>query len=385
MRPAESPSPDLPAPGPDALAASDALFARIAAELERGGNWMSFARYMELALYEPRLGYYAGGAAKIGAAGDFVTAPEMGTLYARTLARQVADLLAPGRAILEFGAGSGALAGALLDALEDAGSPRPEYLIVEPSAELAERQRARLQGRARWLARLPERFSGIVIANEVADAMPVHALAWTARGVQERGVRLEGARLAWGERPATGELLAAAREIPIEVPPSGRYESEIGLVARAWMRAVAGMLEHGAAIVVDYGFPRREYYHPQRSMGTLMCHYRHRAHGDPFRLPGLQDITAHVDFSALAAAAQEGGLELLGYANQAQFLVNCGVTELLECADAADAVRYARLAGEAKQLLAPGEMGELFKVLAVGRGIDAPLRGFSQGERSHTL
>jgi SAM-dependent MidA family methyltransferase len=385
MRPTQFSAPELPAPAPDALAASEALRARIGREIEQSGDWLSFARYMELALYAPGMGYYAGGSTKLGAPGDFVTSPELGALFARTLARQVGDLLTPEAAILEFGAGSGALAAALLDELARGGAGAPEYLIVEPSAELADRQRSRLGDRARWLSRLPERFRGVVIANEVADAMPVHALAWTDRGILERGVCLAEGRLAWSERPATGGVLAAARRLPVELPPSGRYESEIGLAARAWMRSVADVLVDGTALIVDYGFSEREYYHPQRSMGTLMCHYRHRAHGDPFWLPGLQDITAHVDFSALAAAAIEGGLELRGYATQAQFLVNCGITDLLGQIDAADAVRYAPLANEAKLLLSPAEMGELFKVLALGRGPGGPLRGYVQGDRSHTL
>jgi SAM-dependent MidA family methyltransferase len=373
--------PALPAPGADALAASRALLERIGAELAARGNWMSFARYMELALYEPGLGYYAGGAAKLGAAGDFVTAPETGALFARTLARQIGALLEAGDAILEFGAGSGALAAALIDALPR-GTP---YLIVEPSAELAARQRTRLGTGARWLARLPERFRGVVLANEVLDALPVHALAWTRDGVRERGVCANEGMLAWSEQPATGEVLAAARALDIELPPSGRYESELGLAGRAWIAALAGALESGAILVVDYGFPAREYYHPQRSMGTLMCHYRHRAHGDPFYLPGLQDITAHVDFSALAHAAGDAGLDVLGYASQAQFLVNCGITELLAETDPGDVRRYAPLAAEANRLLSPSEMGELFKVLALGRGVARPLAGFAQGDRSHAL
>ncbi|MGE5128489.1 MAG: class I SAM-dependent methyltransferase [Sphingomonadaceae bacterium] len=373
--------PALPAPGAEALAASRALLERVGAELAARGNWISFARYMELALYEPGLGYYAGGAAKLGAAGDFVTAPEMGRLFARTLARQVASLLEPGTALLEFGAGSGALAAALLDVLPE-GHP---YLILEPSAELAARQRARLGSRARWLDRLPERFRGVVLANEVLDALPVHALAWTRDGVTERGVCANEGMLAWRERPAAGKVLAAARSLDIELPPSGRYESELGLAARAWIAALAGVLESGAVLIVDYGFPGREYYHPQRSMGTLMCHYRHRAHGDPFYLPGLQDITTHVDYSALAHAADDAGLEVLGYASQAQFLVNCGITELLAETDPGDASRYGPLAAEANRLLSPSEMGELYKVLALGRGVARPLAGFAQGDRTHTL
>jgi SAM-dependent MidA family methyltransferase len=239
--------------------------------------------------------------------------------------------------------------------------------------------------RAQWLERLPTGFRGVMLANEVADAMPVHALAWTRAGIHERGVCANEGQLAWCERPATGEVLAAAQEIGIELPPSGRYESELSLAAPGWMRSLGAALERGAVFVIDYGFPRREYYHAQRSMGTLMCHYRHRTHGDPFFHPGLQDITAHVDFSALAQAAAESGLDLLGYAGQAQFLVNCGITDLLAAEDHADVARYAPLAASAQTLLSPAEMGELFKVLAVGRGIAPPLLGFAQGDRSHTL
>lgn len=373
-------------PDPQALAASRALLERIAAELGAAGNWISFARYMELALHEPGLGYYAAGARKFGAGGDFVTAPELSPLFARTLARQVAQVLGTGEAVLEFGAGSGALAEALLDELSC------PYFILETSPELRQRQERRLGERVRWIDHLPQRFRGVMLANEVVDAMPVHALAWTRDGVRERGVCAnEGTGkertrvLAWSDRPAQGPVLAAAREIAIEIPPSGRYESELALFARAWMRSLGRFLERGAILVIDYGFPEREFFHPQRSMGTLACHYRHHVHGDPFYLPGLQDITAHVDFSALARAAAEAGLEVLGYAGQAQFLVNCGITDLLAEEDPADAKRYLPAAAAAQKLLSPAEMGELFKVLAVGRGIDAPLLGFSSGDRTHAL
>ncbi|MDX1376834.1 MAG: SAM-dependent methyltransferase, partial [Burkholderiales bacterium] len=260
---------------------------------------------------------------------------------------------------------------------------RPEYLILEPSAELAARQRARLRAPVRWIDAPPPGFRGVVVANEVLDAMPAHALAWTPRGIIERGVCINEMQLAWSERPATGAVLAAAQALPVEA--GLRYESEVNLAARAWMRTLADHLARGVILVIDYGFPAREYYHPQRSGGTLMCHYRHRAHGDPFFLPGLQDITTHVDFSALVRAAGDAGLDVLGYTNQMQFLVNCGITELLGAQDASDLRRYAPLAAEAQMLLSPSEMGELFKVLALGRGIDAPLLGFTQGDRSHTL
>lgn len=381
MRPTE-----LPAPDGNALAASRALVERMRAELRAHGNWMSFSRYMELALYEPGLGYYAAGSAKLGRGGDFVTAPELGPLFAQTLAAQVAPLLeAAGGAILELGAGSGALAQALIAELAQAGVKPPEYFILEPSAELRDRQRQRIGARATWLERLPESFSGVMLANEVADAMPVHAVAWTDRGIKERGVCENEGELAWAERAASGSALDAANAIEIHLPPSGRYESEIGFAAQAWVATLAARLQRGALLVIDYGFARGEYYHPQRSMGTLMCHYRHYAHGDVFLYPGLQDITAHVDFSALADAAAEAGLDVLGYATQAQFLVNCGITEVLARTPASDVARYLPRAAEANTLLSPSEMGELFKVLALGRGLASPLPGFSRGDRAHTL
>jgi SAM-dependent MidA family methyltransferase len=369
----------LPLPDDAALAASRRLLDRLAAELAANGNWISFARYMELVLHEPGLGYYAAGARKFGAGGDFVTAPELSPLYGRALARQVAQVLQPGEAVLEFGAGSGALAGQLLGELDC------PYFILETSAELRERQRQRLGDRVQWLERMPQRFRGVMLANEVVDAMPVHAVAWRNDGILERGVCANEGQLAWSLRPAEGALLEAARALAVEVPPSGTYESEVGLIGPTWIRLLARALERGAILVADYGFPAREYYHPQRSTGTLACHYRHRMHGDPFYLPGLQDITAHVDFSALARAAGAGGLDLLGYANQAQFLVNCGITELLEMEDPADTSRYLPAASAVQKLLAPSEMGELFKFLALGRGVSAPLLGFSSGNRAHAL
>ena len=378
MRPAELPSPD-----PQALAASRALLERIGAELAAAGNWITFARYMELALHEPGLGYYAGGARKLGAGGDFVTAPELSPLFGRALARQVAQVLQPGEAVLEFGAGSGALAASMLDELA------VPYFILETSSELKERQQQLLGKRAQWLDQLPRNFRGVMLANEVVDAMPVHALAWTPAGILERGVcaafsEHEG-QLAWSDRAADRSVFANAKDIEVDVPPSGRYESELALFARAWIRSLARFLERGAIFVIDYGFPAREYFHPQRSMGTLACHYRHHVHGDPFYLPGLQDITAHVDFSALARAATGAGLEVLGYAHQAQFLVNCGITELLAKENPADAKRYLPAAAAANKLLSPSEMGELFKVLAVGKGLEEPLLGFASGDRSHAL
>jgi SAM-dependent MidA family methyltransferase len=371
---------ELPAPDPQSLAASRALLERIGAELAAAGNWISFARYMELALHEPGLGYYAAGARKFGAGGDFVTAPELSPLFGRALARQIAELLEPGEAVLEFGAGSGALADALTVEL-----PGVNYQILETSSELRQRQQQKLGPRARWLDQLPKDFRGVMLANEVVDAMPVHALAWTGAGILERGVCANEGQLAWSDRPAAGAVLAAAQAIQVEIPPGGRYESELALFARAWMRSLGRFLARGAILVVDYGFPQREYFHAQRSMGTLACHYRHRMHGDPFYLPGLQDITAHVDFSALARAAGEAGLEPLGYASQAQFLINCGITDLLAREDPQDAKRYLPAAAAVQKLLSPAEMGELFKVLALGRGVTRPPRGYASGNRLHAL
>jgi SAM-dependent MidA family methyltransferase len=340
----------------------------IRAEIAAQGGWITFARYMELALQR----YYGRDDRQFGARGDFVTAPELGSLFGRTLARQLKEIEGP---ILELGAGSGALAETLLKELER------EYLILETSAALRERQAARLGGKVRFLDRLPDKFRGVMLANEVVDAMPVHAVSWKGTGIFERGVALAHGKPAWEERPAKGALLDRARAIDVPLP----YDSEIGLAGQAWMRSLAGRLDAGAILVIDYGFARREYYHPQRSMGTLMCHTRHRAHGDPFERPGEQDITAHVDFSALAHAAHESGLEVLGYATQAQFLVSCGITEVLAEANVENALHYAPLAAEAQMLLSPNEMGELFKVLAVGRGVKQPLLGFSRGDRSNTL
>jgi SAM-dependent MidA family methyltransferase len=348
------------------------VLGRLRQEIAANRGWIAFARYMELALYEPGLGYYAGGAPKLGGEGDFVTAPELGSLFGRTLARQLQPLPGP---ILEFGAGSGALADTLLSQQER------DYRIVEISPYLQARQQARLGRRARWLGGLPEAIRGVVIANEVVDAMPVHAVAWREDAIMERGVAFSDDRLVWRERPAEGELLEAAETLSVPVP----YESEIGLAGRAWMREVAARLEEGVIFIFDYGFPRNEYYHPQRSSGTLMCHHRHRAHAEVFARPGEEDLTAHVDFSALAGAAVDAGLEVLGYASQAQFLVNCGITEVLGEANAENALHYAPLAAEAQKLLSPAEMGELFKVLAVGRGVRAPLLGFARGDRSQAL
>jgi SAM-dependent MidA family methyltransferase len=384
-----SQSAQLPAPSADALDSSARLSTAIVAEIERAGGWIPFERYMALALYAPGLGYYMAGARKLGRDGDFVTAPEISGLFGRALARQLSELASAGlEDILEIGAGSGALAADLLLELERGGRVPPRYLILELSPDLRERSRATLAARAphllervAWLNGLPPSFTGVVIGNEVLDAMPAHVVRRAHGSVAEMGVERMAGGFGWAPRPASAELAGLARANF----PDGDYQSEFQPGAWGFIRSLGRALERGVALFFDYGFPRREYYHPQRTAGTLMCHYRHRAHDDPFFLPGLQDITVHVDFSAVAEAGADAGLELLGYANQAQFLVNCGITALLAETSAADAARYAPLAGEAQKLLSPAEMGELFKVIALGKGVPGPPAGFAQGDRRHTL
>ncbi|MCX7166362.1 MAG: SAM-dependent methyltransferase [Rhodocyclales bacterium] len=384
---------ELPEPSADAHAASDALTRIIAAEIAATGGWMSFARYMELALYAPGLGYYSGGSRKFGAhnaGGDFLTAPELTPLYGQALARQVAQVLAASSPlVIEAGAGSGKLAADLLLALDALGCPPERYRILELSGELRARQKATLAehapqfaGRVEWLDELPERFSGCLLGNEVLDAMPTHALRWDdaglAPGVLERGVGLEDGRLVAAERPASTALLAAANALPIIAP----YRGEISLAARSWVAELARRLEKGAMLLIDYGLPRHELYHPLRDGGTLRCHYRHRMHEDPLWLPGLSDITSHVDFTAVAEAGFEAGLDVLGYTSQANFLINCGVGDLLEQGVGASELR-AR--GAVNILISPNEMGELFKVIALVRGVPQPLLGFCRGDRVHAL
>lgn len=379
----------LPPPSPDAAEHGAQVAAHIRDEISRAGGWISFERYMQLALYAPGLGYYMAGARKLGADGDFVTAPELSPLFGHTLAAQVAEgLERAGGDVLEIGAGSGALAASLLEALEQRGALPAAYLILELSPQLRARSRDTLAARVphllervAWLNVLPPSFTGVVVGNEVLDAMPVHVVEVEAAGVREAGVVVEGDGFAWRARPAEGAVRDYAEKLALPAP----YRTEIGLAARAFAATLAQVLERGLALFVDYGFPRAEFYHPQRRSGTLMCHYRHRAHADPFFLPGLQDITAHVDFSAIAEAAHGSGAQVLGYTTQAQLLINCGLTEVMAATPADDAHRYAPLASAANRLTSPAEMGELFKAIAFGRGIDAPLVGFRAGDRRHTL
>lgn len=384
----------LPEPSADALEHSIRLVDSIKAAIADAGGWIPFARYMELALYAPGLGYYSGGARKFGPGGDFITAPELTPLFGQALAaqvEQVIDLSAP--AIIEAGAGTGLLAADLLLELERRHCLPDSYAILELSGELRGRQfdtlaekAPHLVSRVRWLDALPASFSGVLVANEVLDVMPVHVVVSRAHELFERGVALDGEGcLRWADSPAQGAVADAARALELPRPATGEYVTEINLASRAWVAEWAARLERGALLLVDYGYPRAEYYLPSRSSGTLLCYYRHHAHGDPFLWPGLNDITAFVDFTSVAEAAHDSGLDVLGYTSQAAFLLNCGVLDALARRGPEDSTDYIRAARAVHRLTAPHEMGELFKVLALGKGLAAPLVGFTRSDRLHTL
>ena len=380
--------PSLPIPSPEAAAHSQRLQQTLHEAIATQQGWISFARYMEITLYSPGLGYYAAGASKFGASGDFTTAPEHSHLFGRSLARQIAQILAEtGGEILEVGAGSGKLACDVLLELQNLDALPDRYYILELSATLQTRQRETITAQApqwlervQWLDRLPQTFTGVIFGNEVLDAMPVHLVTRSHGVLCERGVALNAEQLAWVDRPMEyGALLAAATALDL---PEG-YVTEINLAAPAFIASLADCLTRGVLLFIDYGFPRAEYYHPQRNQGTLMCHYRHHAHGDPFFWPGLQDITAHVDFSALATNTPD--LQLLGYATQANFLINCGITDLLAETSSENVTQYLPLANQVQYLLSPAEMGELFKVIALGKGLQMSLLGFARGDQRHRL
>lgn len=380
----------LPTPSPEAAQHSARLCELIRRNIAERGGWISFAHYMELALYAPGLGYYTAGAHKFGEAGDFVTAPELSSLFGRAVARQMAETMAHSAPhILELGAGSGKLAADMLSELERLGRLPDSYAILEVSADLRARQQTLLRerlphllDRVRWLDTLPEKFSGAIIANEVLDALPVHLVHWRDSALTERGVADSDAGFVWQER-AIGDtvLLQAAQQI--SVPDD--YVSEIGLAAYGLVNSLASRLEQGALLFIDYGFGAREFYHQQRNTGTLMCHYRHHTHSDPFFLPGLQDITAHVNFTAIAEYGIDAGLELLGYTNQAFFLINCGIAELLQDTSPENLRDYLPLSAQLQKLTSPAEMGELFKVIALGKNMAFSLRGFVSGDLTRTL
>ncbi|MDA8129547.1 MAG: SAM-dependent methyltransferase [Betaproteobacteria bacterium] len=380
----------LPAPTPDALAHSQRVAAHLRSLIEDNGGWVPFSRFMEATLYAPGLGYYAAGATKFGAAGDFVTAPEMTPLFGRTLARAIAPVLVEtGGEVLELGAGSGKLAADVLGELDRMGVLPARYSILDVSADLRERQHdtivrelPELASRVQWLDALPERFTGVILGNEVLDALPVELVHWTEDGPMLRGVALENDAFAWQDRPVADPVLRVRAEA-LDLGPG--YLSEINLAADALVASLAQRLDHGLILLIDYGFGAAEYYHPQRHMGTLRAHYHHHALDDPFYLPGLADLTAHVDFSAVARAGKQAGLELAGYASQANFLLNSGLAELLTQTPPDDAAAYLPQANAVQRLVSPAEMGELFKVIALSKGRIAPLAAFARGDRRHAL
>lgn len=377
----------LPQPDSDAVEHSQRLLGQIRDEIARTG-WMPFSRYMECALYAPGLGYYSGALQKFGHDGDFVTAPELTPLFGRSLARQLAELMALSAPhLIEAGAGSGRLAADLLAELDRLGAAPQSYRILELSADLRARQQAliaaelpHLSARVSWLDSLPDAFDGVVIGNEVLDAMPVERLRNAAGRIEQAGLALDPSgqpALDW--RPAPAALADEAHALGF----TDGYDSEINFAARAWVAEWARRIGRGALLLIDYGFPQAEYYHPDRRSGTLMCHYRHHAHTDPLWMPGLNDLTAHVDFTAVAQAAFDAGMSLAGYTSQANFLLNCGVLERLD--RDADVLSRAKQNAALNQLTSPAEMGELFKVICMTRDIEAPLTGFLRGDRSHTL
>lgn len=367
---------------------------RIRAEIRQRGGVLPFDRFMELALYAPGLGYYVAGAPKFGPGGDFVTAPELSPLFGRCLAVQCAEALERlnGGEILEFGAGSGALAVQILLELESLEQLPERYRILELSPDLQERQRSAIEtaaphllARCDWLTALPERFDGVVIANEVLDALPVHRFRIGTDGeileigVAERDGRLVEVAVA-PISPGLIEVVSAMHAAELANAPG--YESEINLRLAPWLAALSSGLERGLVLLIDYGYPCAEYYQPERHMGTLRCHHRHQAHSNPYVHLGLQDITAHVDFTAVAEAGVAAGFELAGFTTQAHCLIGCGIDRLMQTSAPGAALD---LALGAKQLLLPTAMGERFKVLGLAKAIDGPLSGFAMRDLSDRL
>lgn len=378
----------LPAPDEHALRHSELLKAHIEAEIQRSQGWISFERFMEMALYEPGLGYYSAGARKLGADGDFVTAPEISPLFSRCLANQCADVLKVlgGGEILEFGAGSGVMAADILAELAARDALPARYLILEVSADLRERQQQTIRervpallDRVTWLDALPAQFVGVVLGNEVLDAIPVARFRMRGEQVNALGVTSNFGALEISEVHADAELLAAVRAVEKSVGaalPDG-FLSEINLRLLAWMASISAALKRGVVLLIDYGLPRAQYYSADRSSGTLLCHYRHRFHNDPLIYLGLQDIGAWVDFTAVAEAAVDSGLQIAGFCTQAHFLIGNRIDALLAELGQRDLPDRLQLARQTMVLTLPNEMGERFKVLGMTRDFDAPLAGFS--------
>lgn len=387
----------LPEPSADAAAVSAALSQVITGAIAQAGGSIGFDDYMRMALYEPGLGYYLAGAVKFGAAGDFVTAPEMSPLFGACIARAGRDILdATGGSVLEFGAGSGALAASVLNALGAADCLPQAYTIVELSPDLRERQHATIAQRApaaldrvRWINTLPKSpVDGLVIANEILDAFPVRVFALEAGRIVERRVGTGEQKFEWVDAPPDDALehIVRARLAPDIFTQGGVYVSGINTGIDPWIGDLARVLRRGVALLVDYGYPRTEYYHASRSAGTLQCHYRHRVHDDPFFLPGLQDLTASVDFTHVAEAADTNGLRVAGFAEQVNFLLATGLLdEVTALSQGAEEAYRQRLAFETKVLTLPGEMGSRFKFIALARDYAQPVAGFNLRDDRHRL
>jgi SAM-dependent MidA family methyltransferase len=385
----------LPIPSPDSLALSQQLAQLIQQKIKDNGGWIDFATFMQMALYTPGLGYYAGGATKFGQGGDFVTAPEISPLFAKTLALQAAQVLATGDDdILELGAGTGKLAADLLLELQVLNQLPKQYFILEVSDHLRQVQReilhkqlpTELFNTVIWLETLPEKFNGLILANEVLDAIPVNLVVKNNGVWQQRGVTFNG-DFSWRDVPLSQPTLVENLDANL----TDGYLTEVCPASSALVFSLIEILETGTILLIDYGFGAAEYYHPQRNAGTLMCHYQQLAHDNPLINIGLQDITAHVNFSQIAhivlnlnMPCEAHGIRLAGYATQAQFLINCGILSVLQRYSVAD-VEYMKLAAAAQKLLSPAEMGELFKVICFTKNFDEPLIGFAQGDKAHTL
>lgn len=382
----------LPPPSRDARAHGERVFAHVAASIRSAGGWISFADYMAVALYAPGLGYYAAGTRKFGAAGDFITAPELTPLFGEAVAATAADVIGrlPDADLIELGPGTGRLAADLLNALAACDRLPRRARLLEVSADLAARQRDCLRqhasaaaSRVEWIDVLPARWRGLVVANEVLDAVPPHLIARQGGAWFERGVRIAGDRLALEDRALpTGPLRDAATAL---FPPDVDYVSEVNPAAQALVASLAERCDAGALLIIDYGFPAAEYYHPQRASGTVVAHYRHRAVHDPLFLPGLSDLSAHVDFSAVARAGAARGMSVAGFTSQARYLINCGILDALAASGDPQSASYLRQAAAVQKLLSPAEMGELFKALVLVRGIDGEIAGFQEGDQRHRL
>jgi SAM-dependent MidA family methyltransferase len=372
--------PILPKPDPDAQSHSDLLLNKILKEISHKGP-LPFSRYMEMALYEPGLGYYCAGNIKFGEKGDFITAPEISPLFSQCIARpckQILTALSNERGILELGAGSGKMACDLLMALEENSCLPDFYWILDLSPELKARQKVlfetkipHLMSKIKWLSTLPKLpFQGVILANEVLDAMPIHRFK-QEKILKEYYVAAHGQELTWElSEPSDPHLI---EQIKILHLPEG-YSSEINLLVKPWLNALNQSLKKGVLLVIDYGYLEPEYYHSQRTQGTLTCYYRHHAHNNPLILPGIQDITAHVNFTALQKAAAQQGFRVAGYSNQTNFLIRCGLTDFIS--PLLNQIEQFKIQQQIKQLILPTEMGELFKVMALTKNLEISMIGF---------